>query len=86
MQPMPAGGGNGGGVSRPFFVGLVLLLHGKLGAPSAAEVREGAKDQVRGGAPRPGPRVFGISVWSAGPVTSLLGSLGLCAVRGMAYG
>lgn len=61
-------------------------LHGKLGAPSAAEVREGAKDQVRGGAPRPGPRVSGTPVWSAGPVTSLLGSLGLCAVRGMAYG
>ena len=64
MQPMPAGG-NPGGVSRPFFVGLVLLLlflsmqtdwppqgsargplHSKIGAPSAQELREGAKEKV----------------------------------------
>ena len=63
MQPMPAA--NYTGVSRPFVVGLILLmlflsmqtdwspqggrgpLAGKLGAPSAAEMREGAKDKVR---------------------------------------
>ena len=49
-------------------------LHGKLGAPSAAEVREGAKDKVRGGARHPGLLAFGDSVWSTRVVTSLLGN------------